>query len=340
MKAIQVTRLGPPEVLQLRELPDPQPAGGEVRIRVRAAGINFADVLARVGVYTGTPKPPFVPGLEVAGEIDAVGPHVVERQPGERVMVFTRFNGYAERVVVPETQAAPFPARMSFEEAAALPVNYLTAYHAMFFMGNLKKGERVLIHAAAGGVGVAATQLAKIAGAEIFGTASPGKHDFIRQQGVVHAIDYRSRDFEAEVTRLTGGAGVHMVLDAVGGRSFAKSYRLLAPTGRLVVFGFSSALKGKSRLSLLRAIPEYLAMPRFSPMDLIQTNRAVIGVHLGLFGREQPILVPQLQKLFEYYEQGLIRPHIGKIFPLAEAAAAHHYLQDRKSVGKLLLRVD
>lgn len=340
MKAIQVTRYGSPEALQLRELEEPQPAAGQVRIRVRAVGINFADILTRFGVYTGTPKPPFIPGLEVAGEIDAVGPHVVERQPGERVLAFTRFHGYAERVVVSESHASPFPARMSFEEAAALPVNYLTAYHAMFFMGGLKKGERILIHAAAGGVGVAATQLAKIAEAEIFGTASASKHDFIRQQGVAHAIDYHAQDFEAEVRRLTQGAGVHMVLDAVGGRSFAKSYRLLVPTGRLIVFGFSSAVKGKSRLALLRALPELLASPRFAPLDLIQTNRAVIGVHLGLLGSEEHVLAPQLKKLFEYYEQGLIRPHIDKVFPLAEAAAAHHYLQDRKSVGKLILRVE
>lgn len=340
MKAVQVTRYGPPEVLKLVELPDPPPAAGQVRIHVRAVGINFADILSRFGVYTGTPKPPFIPGLEVAGEIDAVGPQVVGRQPGERVVAFTRFNGYAERVLVPEKHALPFPARMSFDDAAALLVNYLTAYHSMFFMGSLRKGERILIHAAAGGVGVAATQLAKIAGAEIFGTASASKHDFIRQQGVQHAIDYRTQDFEAEVRRLTKGAGVHMVLDAVGGRSFAKSYRLLVPTGRLVVFGFSSAVVGKSRWSLLGALPEFFASPRFAPLDLIQTNRAVIGVHLGLLGNEEHVLGGQLAKLFEYYEQGSIQPHIGKIFPLAEAAAAHHYMQDRKSVGKIILRVD
>src|SRR3954449_5682985 len=206
MRAVVLTGQGGPEVLQVQERPDPPVGPGEVRIAVKAAGINFADTMARVGLYPDAPKPPCVLGYEVAGEIESVGEGVTSFKTGGRVMAGTRFNGQAELVTVAEDQVLQLPEQMGFEEGAAFPVNYGTAYAALVLMGGLKGGERVLIHAAAGGVGISATQIARSIGAEVFGTASPSKHDAIREQGVDHPIDYRTLDFEDEVRRITGGA--------------------------------------------------------------------------------------------------------------------------------------
>ncbi len=352
MKAAVATRLGRPEVLVLREEPDPEPGEGQVRIRVAAAGVNFADILARMGLYPGAPRPPFVPGLELSGTIEKVGAGVpalhaagLASRVGERVLALTHFGAYADRVVVPAAQAIPIPQAMTLEEAAGLPVNYLTAYHMIFRMGNLQPGERVLIHGAAGGVGLAAIQLAKIAQAEIYGTASASKFDFLRQSGVTNLVDYTKQDFEAEIRRMTlgsargfatGGEGVDLVLDAVGGKSFAKSYRLLRPAGRLVVYGFSSSARGKSR-NVARAFAEFVRTKRYHPLNLMRDNKAVIGVSLGRMGSRAEVLAEELRALFRFYNEGRIRPHIGKTFPLAEAAAAHRFIQDRKNIGKVLL---
>src|SRR4051794_28888644 len=192
MKAVVLTGHGGPEVLRVEERPDPPVGQGEVRIAVKSAGINFADTMARVGLYPDAPKPPCVLGYEVAGEIESVGEGITSFNTGDRVMAGTRFNGQAELVTVAEDQVLALPEALSFEEGAAFPVNYGTAYAALVLMGGLKEGERVLIHAAAGGVGISATQIARNLGAEIFGTASPSKHDAIRDQGVDHPIDYRS----------------------------------------------------------------------------------------------------------------------------------------------------
>src|SRR4051795_9791588 len=239
MRAVVLTGTGGPEVLRVQERPAPALAPGEVRIAVRAAGINFADTMARLGLYPDAPKPPCVMGYEVAGTVESVGEGATEFSVGDRVVAGTRFGGQAELVTVPEGQVLPLPKRLSFEQGAAFPVNYGTAYAALIVMGSLREGDRVLIHAAAGGVGISATQIARNAGAEIFGTASPGKHEEIRAQGVAHAIDYRGRDFESEVKRITDGEGVDLVLDALGPTSFRKDYRLLRPGGRLVMYGIS-----------------------------------------------------------------------------------------------------
>lgn len=337
MKVIVARSYGPPEVLELRTAePDPTSGPGQVRIRVQAAGINFADLLMRLGLYPGAPKPPFTPGLEASGTIEAVGPGVPARRIGERVLAMMNTGGYAETVVVRTEQAIAIPPEMSFEEAAALPVNYLTAYHALIYMARLRAGERLLIHAAAGGVGLAAIELAKMVGAEIFGTASAAKHDFLHSRGVAHAIDYRTQDFAAEVERLTAGRGVDVVLDAVGGESFRKSYRVLAAAGRLIVFGLSEAVHGPGR-SLL-SLFSLLRTPRFNPMEMMRKNRAVIGVHIGTLGRDNPaLLLSELTELFRLYGEGRIKPYVGKTFPLAEAAAAHRFVHNRRNIGKVLL---
>jgi NADPH:quinone reductase-like Zn-dependent oxidoreductase len=336
MRSVWITRTGPPDVLQVREGPDPTPGPGQVLLRVRAAGVNFADVMARLGLYPDAPPLPCVVGYEAAGTIEALGPEVAGFRPGDRVLAMTRFGGYAEAVAVPTAQVFALPAAMSFEEAAAIPVNYLTAVLMLRHFGNVRAGERVLVHAAAGGVGMAAIQLCRIAGAEVLGTASASKHAALREAGVAHAIDYRTQDFEQEVKRITGGRGVDIVLDATG--AFSKSYRTLAPLGRLVCFGLSGAATGlvPSRLAALARI---VRLPWFHPIRLMNDNKAVIGVNLGHLWDHLALLRGEMAGLLADYEAGRIRPVVGRTFALAEAAAAHRFLQERQNVGKVVLTV-
>src|SRR5690349_12736843 len=284
MRAVVITEHGGPEVLQVQERPDPQVGPGEVRIAVRAAGINFADTLARTGLYPDAPKVPCVVGYEVAGEVESVGAGVHSVKPGDRVLAGTRFNGQAELVTVGESMVYELPERLSFEEGAAFPVNYATAQAALVVMGGLKAGERVLIHAAAGGVGISATQIAKRIGAEVFGTASPSKHDAIRAQGVDHAIDYRGQDFAAEVRRITGGEGIDVALDALGPSSFREDYRLLRPGGRLFMYGASEVQAGDTRSlpTALRALAKspFASMPWWKGLGVMNENKGVFGLNM------------------------------------------------------------
>src|SRR5580704_13539500 len=212
MRQVWITRAGPPEVLEVREAPDPDVKDGEVRIRVRAAGINFADLMARVGLYPDAPKLPCVMGYEASGIVDRVGAGVTGHKVGDRVFGMPRFGGYTDTLVIAREQVFKMPEKMSFEEAAALPVVYLTAYNMMLFTGTVRPGSTVLIHSAAGGVGLAAIQIAKTRGCTLIGTASASKHDFLRQQGVAHPID-STGDYAGEVRRLVGDRGVDLILD-------------------------------------------------------------------------------------------------------------------------------
>ncbi len=336
MKSVWIPKIGPPEVLEVREVEDPHAAPGEVRIRVRASGVNFADVMARMGLYPDAPKLPCVVGYEVAGTVDEIGARVSGVAAGDAVLASTRFGGYADLVTVPAAQALPLPQGMTFEEGAALPVNYLTAILMLEHFAHVGAGDRVLVHGAAGGVGLAAVQLCRLHGAEVIGTASASKHALLKDAGVAHTIDYRAADFESEIRRITGGRGVDIVLDPIGGENFRKSYRVLAPFGRLIAFGFSAAAPGTSR-SVLTAAWQFLRMPRFNPIALMNDNRAVMGFNLGHLWNEMSLLVAQLQKLIDYYHRGAIRPTVARSFPLAEAAAAHAYLQNRQNVGKVVL---
>ena len=284
MRAVVLTRTGGPDVLRVEERPDPPVGPRDVRIAVRAAGINFADLLARVGLYPDAPATPCVLGYEVAGEIESVGRGVSAYTIGDRVMAPTRFGGHAELVVVPAEQALPLPDRITFEQGAAFPVNYGTAHAALVIMGGLREGDRVLVHGAAGGVGIAATQICRNAGAEVFGTASAAKHEAIRAQGVTHAIDYRSLDFEREVMRLTGNEGVDLVIDAQGPTSFRKDYRLLRPGGRLVMYGISEmSSDGRRDLpATLRALAKMPAAtwPWWKSLTAMNENKGVFGLNL------------------------------------------------------------
>jgi NADPH:quinone reductase-like Zn-dependent oxidoreductase len=338
MHQIWISKAGPPEVLQVREAPDPAPGERQVRIRARAAGINFADLLARVGLYPDAPKIPCVVGYEVSGVVDAIGGGVTGLAPGDRVFGVPKFGGYTDTLVVDERQVFKMPGTMTFEEAAAFPLVYLTAHHTMLFTGNLRRKSRVLIHSAAGGVGLAAIQLAKTKECEIFGTASKSKHDFLREKGCDHPLD-SSGDYVTEIRELTKDRGLDLILDPVGGKSWTDGYALLAPTGRLVAFGLSAAASGKKR-NLFHAIAQFARIKKWSPMKLMNDNKTVSGCNMGhLFG-EVELLAEQLHTLVAMYEAGQIKPHVDKTFPFSQAAAAHHYIHDRKAKGKVLLVPD
>ena len=336
MRQAVITRHGPPDVFEIREAPDPTPGADQIRIRVRAAGINFADVLSRLGLYPDAPKPPMVVGYEVAGRVDAVGAAVTGISEGDRVVALTRFGGYSDTVVVPAAQAFHYPEDMSDAEAAAVPVNYLTAALALYRMAALSPGETVLVHNAGGGVGIAATQLARLRRARVIGTASAMKHAALTTFGVEHVIDYRHANVADEVRRITRGRGADVILDPIGGRSFTESYRLLAPLGRLVIFGLSAAAPGEKR-SLWRAFRAWLATPRFDPLSLINRTRGVFGLHVGHLWDERPQLAPLMEMLVSELRAGRLKPVVSRTFPLEKAADAHRFIQSRGNIGKVVL---
>ena len=332
MRAVVITKHGPPSVLKVQDRPDPPPpAAGQVRISVRAAGVNFADHLARVGLYPDAPKVPSVVGYEVAGTIEAVGDGVDPARVGERVLAGTRFGGYAELVNASAEDTVALPQSMSFEQGAAIPVNYATAWAALHGYGSLQAGEHVLVHAAAGGVGIAAIQLAKAAGAVVHGTASPGKHDQLAALGIDRAIDYR-RD------RWWKGLGPYdIVLDALGGTSLRRSFDLLRPGGRLVAYGLSSLQQGEKR-SLRRAAPQVLAMLRgFSLLTQMNDSKAVIGLNMLRLWDDRGTLEPWIAPLSAALSDGTAAPVVHAAVPFAEAPEAHRILAARENVGKVVL---
>ncbi len=336
MRQVWIPRKGTPDVLEVREAPDPTPGPGEVRIRVAYSGVNFADVMARLGLYPDAPKLPLVVGYEVSGTVDAVGEGVDPALDAQRVLAATRFGGYSDCVCVPASQAIAIGAELKDNEAAALPVNYLTAHHMLHWLGNLRAGQTVLLHGAAGGVGIAAVQLCNLAEARVIGTASSSKHDILRSLGV-EPLDYHEPDWPARVRELTDGKGVDIALDPIGGSSFRKSYQLLAPTGRLFCYGMSSMAPAENR-RLWPVLRSLVTTPRFHAIQLMAGNRGVFGVNLGQLWDARHILEPQLHALVEHANAGRITPMVDSTFAFAEASAAHRRLQSRRNVGKVLLR--
>ncbi len=338
MKAVWISRPGDTSVLEVRETPTPEPKAGEVRIRVERAGLNFAEVSARKGMYPDAPPTPCVVGYEAAGVIDKLGPGVESPAVGTRVMALIRFGAHADHVVIPAQQAMPIPDAMSFDDAAAIPVNYLTAYHILFRIAPLRPGMRVLVHMAAGGVGTAALQLCKtVPDVVTFGTASASKHDHLRAMGCTHPIDYRSADYEPEVMRLTDGRGVDRVLDALGGNDFRKGYRVLRSTGHLICYGFANAQGpgGRTPFKLLGAL---VRTPFFHPLQLMGDNRAVSGVNLGHLWHEQEMLLEELTEIVKLYNEGVVKPVIDGVYDFAHAADAHARIEQGRNVGKVLLK--
>jgi NADPH:quinone reductase-like Zn-dependent oxidoreductase len=331
MRAVVITRHGPPEVLEVQHRPDPQPGPGEVLVDVRAAGINFADIMARLGLYPDAPKPPCVVGYEVAGTVAVIGAGVGDGlQVGQRVVAPVRFGGYAELAVARADGVVALPDGLSFETGAAIPIAYATAWEALIRAGNLQPGERVLIHAAAGGVGIAATQIAKRAGAEIWGTASPAKHAAIRGFGVDHPVDYTRSGWERPLPKLD------LVMDALGGASFRRSYGLLRAGGRLVCFGASGVVSGESR-NLIAAARTALRMPRFNLLKQMSDSKTVIGLNVLSIWDEFKSADRWTGALTELLGDGTIRPVVAEAFAFERAPDAHRFISERRNVGKVVL---
>lgn len=327
--------------LEVRKVPRPAPAAGQVRIAVEAAGVNFADVMMRLGLYPDAPKLPAVAGYEVAGVIDAVGDGVDPGLVGRPVVAMCRFGGYSEAVCVPRALAFERPAGMDAVTAAALPVNYLTAWQMLRVMAPPAPGEIVLVHGAAGGVGQAAVQLCRLAGARVLGSASPGKHAELLGQGLEHVLDSGQRSFAAAVRAATGGRGADIVLEPRNGRWIMESYRSLAKCGRLVLFGFSQAAVGRrsGTLSALRTLAQ-VPWLRLNPISLMNDNRSVAGVNLGRMWDQGARTAGWMNELMGLAAAGDLAPRIDSVHPFSRAAEAQARLEERRNFGKVILVPD
>jgi len=330
MRAVVITKHGGPGVFEVQERPDPALGPGEVRIDVAAAGINFADVMARMGLYPDAPKTPCVVGYEVAGTILELGDGVEGLAHGQRVLAGTQFGGYASQVAVTASDVVALPDELSFEQGAAIPVNYATAWAGLIGYGNLQRGERVLVHSAGGGVGIAATQIAKRHGAEVYGTASPGKHERIAELGVDHPLDYTSSGWQKGLPRFD------VILDAIGGKSFRTGYDMLRPGGRLVAFGASALVTGERR-NVVSALRTVIRMPRFNMIKQMSESKAVIGLNMLTLWKDRGTLQPWIAPLREMLDDGTIKPVVAGDFSFEQAGAAQTMITERRNVGKVVL---
>ena len=335
MRQVWIPKIGEPQVLEVREAPDPQPAPGEVRVRVEAAGVNFADLMARMGLYPDAPPLPTVVGYEVAGVIDAAGDGVDAERLGEPIVAMTRFGGYSSMVCIPARQAAKRPQGLDAATAAAIPVTGLTAWMMLEEMGRVREGDRVLVHSAGGGVGLMVLDLLRWRGATAVGAASPGKHDFLRDRGYAKVVDSRSEQW-AHVLR--GDPGFDLILDPVGGRSWKQGFSLLRPGGRLVVSGMSANASG-TRRSVLGALRNLAAVPwlSFNPITLMNRNLGVLGVNMGRMWEEIERVTGWLHQLLELWAENRLRPLVHATVPFEQAAEAHAILHRRENLGKVVL---
>lgn len=333
MRAIFIERPGGPEVLKVRETATPAPRRGELQVAVKAAGVNFADILARQGIYPPAPPTPSIVGYEVSGTVSAVGDGVNPAWVGKAVIAMPHFGSYAEVACVDLAHVWEKPARLSFEEAAAVPENYVTAWALLIGLGGLKRGETVLVHNAGGGVGLAALDIALHTGATVIGTASPRKHEFLKARGCHHCVDYTRIVWPADVQRLSGGHGVDLAIDPIGGANWKKSYSVLRKGGRLGMFGISSASQG-GKLGLLKMA---LGMPFFHPLKLMSGNRGVFGVQMHEMYGETGKFGGWMGEVLRGVAEGWVRPHVDRVFKFDEAGAAHAHIEGRGNIGKVIL---
>jgi len=323
MKSIYVREFGYTGVMEAREAPTPEPGEKEARVAIRAAGVNYADIMQREGLYPNGPQPPYAAGFEFAGMIDAIGSSVEGWRPGDRVMGLCQTGGYSEYVVTRASTLLKIPEALDFNQGAAVPCQYFTAYHALLTLGNLQAGQTVLIQAAAGGLGTVLVQIAKLAGATVIGTCSADeKCELIRELGCDHPINYKEKDFRKEVMAITDDKGCELVVESVGGRVFDLSLRCTRQLGRLIVLGVASK---DSR-------PIYGAY-------LLPNNLTVSGFHLNAYLAKKEAMANAIRDLYAWVEQGKIRFIVNHTYPLEEAAQAHRDISDRKTSGKVVLTI-
>jgi NADPH:quinone reductase-like Zn-dependent oxidoreductase len=338
-RAIRIERLGPPEALVEREIPLPDPGPDDVHLHVLAAGVNFADLLMRAGLYGTVPPRPFSPGFEVAGVIERAGAAVRGWQPGDRVVALLRHGGYARDVIIPARQLFACPESLPPSSAAAVPVVFLTAWVCLFESARVRAGETALVLNAGGGVGTALVQLARGHGLQVIGTAgSERKRAFVTGSlGARACFDSRA-DWERDVERLLGPRSVDVALDPIGGRATAACRRLLAPLGRIVFYGLSAAFPGRRR-NWLRAAHAWLRTPRVHPLSLVEPNAGLSGVHLLHLAQRESVLLEAMPAIFDGITAGRLRPVIDRTFPLDRdgAVQAHVHLLERRNLGKVVL---
>ena len=335
MRKVVYTRAGGVETIEIVEDSAPVPKSDQVCVRIHRAGINFAELMMRQGLYGSSPDFPFTPGYEASGIVIGVGDQVDTLKEGDRVLAMTGFGGYSEKVCLEAKRVIPIPDSVSFDQAAAIPVTYGTAFHMLVHLGRISKGDSVLIHHAAGGVGTAVAQICDAFGASlVVGTASAPKRDFVESMGM-RFVDREREDFEEVCKDLTGGKGVHHAIDPVGGSHLLRSYKSLRKGGKLYYFGASAAVKGekRSRLSELRM---WWGMPRFDPIRLMTSNKAVFGVHMGLL-EDEAVFKGHLASLSKMLEEGGIDPVIDSVWRFENVADAQMHMHNRKNRGKVLL---
>lgn len=312
---------------------------GEVMVRVKTCGLNFADLMARQGLYDRLPSPPVTPGMECSGIIEALGEDVTDRKVGDKVLVLNRSGMWQEFVVVPAAHTFLMPEGMSFEDAAALPVNYITAYLMLFNFGHLRPNQSVLIHMAAGGVGIAATQLCKtVNDVTVFGTASASKHEVISEGGVTHPIDYRTRDYVEEIRKINP-KGLDIVLDPLGGSDTNKGYNLLKPMGKLISYGAANMLSGQKK-NLFAVAKTWYQQFSVHTASLVQGNRSVCGFHLGYLDSETELIAQAMTVILDLYQQGKIKPRIDSTYHLEQIGDAMRRMQERSNIGKIILTTE
>jgi NADPH:quinone reductase-like Zn-dependent oxidoreductase len=334
MKAAVLVRKGDPaSAFEIREVPSPTIKAGEVLIKVEGFGLNFADVMARLGLYADAPPMPSILGYDVTGHVTAVAPDITHLRIGDRVTAMTRFGGYAEYVAAMGMGTARIADTVPAGEATALTTQYCTAYYAAAEVINLHEGDRVLIHSAAGGVGTALLQYAQYKKCEILATAgSAAKIKMLTEAGVHHPINYITDDFENEINRITNGGGVDVIFDAVGGSYVKKGFRALSPGGRIVCYG-AADISGKN---IFGKISTLLGFGIYHPIQFMNTSKALIGVNMLRIADSKPATLKRcLDNVIKLYEEGVFKPHVGKVFPVSQLAEAHAFLESRKSTGKI-----
>ena len=336
MKSVILTKYGAPEVLEVKEFENPEPLDNQVRIKVHYAGINFAEIMARMKLYPGGPKPGSVLGGEVSGVIDKIGEDIQGLSIGEKVMGLSLSGSYSSQVCIDTNSIIPLPNNFKLDEAAAFPVAYITAYMMMFDLGNLQENDTFLIHGAGGGVGTAALQLAKTKNIKIIGTSSSWKHDKLIRMGIDKCIDYNTDNTEKEIMDFTNGKGVDLVIDPIGAKNWKLSYRVLAKMGKLIIYGDQNLVKG-DKLKPIVAMKEMYSMPKYKPMDLMANNKAVMGYHLGRFKGHEWKVKRSIENLIRLVNDNDLHPIIDSKFSFEDAPKAHRHIQSRKNFGKVLL---
>ena len=335
MRKVVYPKIGGVDSIRIVEADDPVPGPGQVTVRIHRAGINFADLMMRQGLYGSNPDYPFTPGYEAAGEVIEAGDGVEGFDSGDRVLAMTGFGGYSEQIALDAGRVIRLPDSVSFEQAAAIPVTYGTAYHMLAHLGNLSEREAVLVHHAAGGVGTAVAQICQAFGASlVVGTASSPKKEFVESLGM-RFVDSKSEDFVSVCKSLTDGKGVHHAIDPVGGKHLMRSYKALRRGGKLYCFGASSAVKGDKR-SMATALSMWASTPKFDPLRMMRSNKAVFGVHMGLLDDES-VFKGHLEVLSGMLLKGQIDPVIDSVWRFEQVSDAQRHMHDRKNRGKILL---